>query len=33
MAFNTLLTPGYGGRFYYMHDQGFYVMQPRPKRD
>ena len=33
MNFNTLLTPGYGGRFYYMHDQGFYVMQPRPKRN
>lgn len=33
MNFNTLLTPGYGGRFYYMHDKGFYVMQPRPSRD
>ena len=33
MNFNTLLTPGYGGRFYYMHDQGFYVMQPRPSRN
>ncbi|MHA3978770.1 NHL repeat-containing protein [Halovulum sp. GXIMD14794] len=30
MSFNTLLSPGYGGRFYYMHDQGFYVLQPRP---
>jgi outer membrane protein assembly factor BamB len=31
MNFNTLLTPGYGGRFYYMWDQGFYVMQVMPK--
>lgn len=32
MNFNTLLTPGYGGRFYYMWDEGFIVMQPMPKR-
>ena len=32
MTFNTLLTPGFGGRFYYMHDQGFYVLKVVPKR-
>ena len=31
MSFNTLLTPGFGGRFYYMWDQGFYVLQVLPK--
>lgn len=31
--FNTLLSPGYGGRFYYMWDQGFIVLQPMPTRD
>jgi outer membrane protein assembly factor BamB len=33
MNFNTLLSPGYGGRFYYMWDQGFIVLQPMPARD
>lgn len=32
MNFNTLLSPGYGGRFYYMWDNGFVVLQPMPKR-
>lgn len=32
MNFNTLLSPGYGGRFYYMWDKGFIVLQPMPKR-
>ncbi|MFD0982550.1 hypothetical protein [Tropicimonas aquimaris] len=32
MSFNTLLSPGYGGRFYYMHDQGFYVLKVLPER-
>ncbi len=32
MNFNTLLSPGYGGRFYYMWDQGFIVLQPMPAR-
>jgi hypothetical protein len=31
MNFNTLLTPGFGGRFYYMWDQGFIVLQVMPK--
>jgi hypothetical protein len=30
MNFNTLLSPGFGGRFYYMWDQGFYVLQVMP---
>ena len=30
MNFNTLLTPGFGGRFYYMWDQGFIVLQVMP---
>ncbi|WP_424989529.1 hypothetical protein [Fluviibacterium sp. S390] len=30
MSFNTLLSPGYGGRFYYMWDKGFIVLQPLP---
>lgn len=30
MNFNTLLTPGFGGRFYYMWDQGFIVFQVMP---
>ncbi|TMV07523.1 hypothetical protein FGK63_08610 [Ruegeria sediminis] len=33
MNFNTLLSPGYGGRFYYMWENGFIVMQPMPKRE
>ena len=33
MNFNTLLSPGFGGRFYYMWDQGFVVLQPMPRRD
>jgi len=33
MNFNTLLSPGYGGRFYYMFDNGFYVFQPMPTRN
>lgn len=32
MNFNTLLSPGFGGRFYYMWDKGFIVLQPMPKR-
>ena len=32
MSFNTLLSPGYGGRFYYMWDQGFIVLQVMPAR-
>lgn len=32
MNFNTLLSPGFGGRFYYMWDQGFIVLQPMPAR-
>jgi hypothetical protein len=32
MNFNTLLSPGFGGRFYYMWDQGFIVLQPMPSR-
>ncbi len=32
MNFNTLLTPGFGGRFYYMWDKGFIVLQPMPAR-
>ena len=31
MNFNTLLTPGFGGRFYYMWDQGFIVLQVMPE--
>lgn len=30
MNFNTLLTPGFGGRFYCMWDQGFIVFQVMP---
>ena len=30
MNFNTMLAPGYGGRFYYMWDQGFIVLQVMP---
>ena len=30
MNFNTALTPGYGGRFYYMWDNSFVVLQPMP---
>ncbi len=30
MNFNTLLSPGFGGRFYYMWDEGFIVLQPMP---
>ncbi|MCA0871499.1 hypothetical protein LCL97_11730 [Seohaeicola saemankumensis] len=33
MNFNTLLSPGFGGRFYYMWEKGFIVLQPMPKRD
>ncbi|MGI1660908.1 hypothetical protein ACRDNQ_01605 [Palleronia sp. KMU-117] len=33
MNFNTLLSPGFGGRFYYMVDTGFYVFQPMPTRN
>lgn len=33
MNFNTLLSPGFGGRFYYMWDKGFIVLQPMPKRN
>lgn len=33
MNFNTLLSPGYGGRFYYMWDKGFIVLQVMPQRD
>lgn len=33
MNFNTLLSPGYGGRFYYMWDKGLIVLQPMPKRE
>jgi hypothetical protein len=32
MNFNTLLSPDFGGRFYYMWDQGFIVLQVMPKR-
>ncbi len=32
MNFNTLLSPGFGGRFYYMWDQGFIVLQVMPAR-
>ena len=32
MNFNTLLVPGYGGRFYYMWENGFYVLQVMPDR-
>lgn len=32
MNFNTLLSPGYGGRFYYMWDKGFIVLQVMPKK-
>ena len=32
MNFNTLLSPGFGGRFYYMWDKGFIVLQPMPQR-
>lgn len=32
MNFNTLLSPGFGGRFYYMWDQGFIILQVMPKR-
>ena len=32
MNFNTMLAPGFGGRFYYMWDQGFMVLQPMPAR-
>ncbi|GGH32463.1 hypothetical protein SAMN05444007_106160 [Cribrihabitans marinus] len=32
MNFNTLLSPGFGGRFYYMWDEGFIVLQPMPQR-
>jgi hypothetical protein len=28
MNLNTMLTPGFGGRFYYMWDKGFIVLQP-----
>jgi hypothetical protein len=30
MNFNTLLTPGFGGHFYYMRGQGFIVFQVMP---
>lgn len=30
MNFNTLLSPGYGGRFYYMWDEGFIALQVKP---
>lgn len=33
MNFNTLLSPGYGGRFYYMWDKGFIVLQVMPSRE
>lgn len=33
MNFNTLLSPGFGGRYYYMWDKGFIILQPRPKRN
>ncbi|MEO9777782.1 MAG: hypothetical protein ABJH07_27400 [Sedimentitalea sp.] len=33
MNFNTLLSPGYGGRFYYMWDKGLIALQPMPQRD
>lgn len=33
MNFNTLLAPGYGGRFYYMWDKGLIALQPMPQRD
>jgi hypothetical protein len=32
MNFNTMLAPGYGGRFYYMWDQGFIIFQVMPTR-
>ncbi len=32
MSFNTLLSPGFGGRFYYMDEKGFTVLQPMPKK-
>lgn len=32
MTFNTMLTPGFGGRFYYMVDQGFIVLQVMPAK-
>jgi hypothetical protein len=32
MTFGSLTTPGYGGRFYYSHDDGFIVLQVRPKQ-
>ena len=28
--FKTLHSPGFGGRFYYMWDEGFVVLQPMP---
>lgn len=31
MNFNTLLSPGYGGRFYYMWENGLIVLQPMPE--
>jgi hypothetical protein len=31
MAFNTLLSPGFGGRFYYMTNLGFIVLQVVPE--
>ena len=31
MKFNTLLSPGFGGSFYYMVDHGHYVLQVMPK--
>jgi outer membrane protein assembly factor BamB len=33
MNFNTMLAPGYGGRFYYMWDQGFIIFQVMPTRE
>lgn len=33
MNFNTLLSPGFGGRFYYMWNQGFIVLQVMPARE
>lgn len=32
MNFNSMLTPGFGGRFYYMWDKGFVILQVLPKR-
>ncbi|MGB7563416.1 MAG: hypothetical protein WBM08_01555, partial [Prochlorococcaceae cyanobacterium] len=32
MGLNNLITPGFGGRAYYLTDRGFIVLQVLPKR-